>query len=60
MQGCNCRCRRSAACGEARLQREEVGAKALDSLTQAYGAVDVLVVLGECRAGDHVDGHTSS
>ena len=59
MQGCSCRCRRGASCGEARLQREEVGAEALDSLTQAYGTVDVLVVLGECRAGDHVDGYTS-
>ena len=60
MQGCCRRCRRSASCGEARLQRKEVGAEALDSLTQAYGAVDIFVVLGECRAGDHVDGYACS
>ena len=51
MQGSCCRCSRGASCGEARLQREEVGAEALDSLTQAYGAVDILVVLGGVQGG---------
>ena len=51
-------CRRAPSC-EARLQRKEIGAKSLDSFTQAYGTVDIFVVGRECRASDHIDRDTS-
>ena len=45
---------------EARLQREEVGTETLYRLPKTYGSVDMLIVLRQSRACDHIDGHTNS
>ena len=60
MQSRHSGCRGCTPGGEARLEREEVWGKALHGLTQPYGAVDILVVLGQRWAGDHIYGDARS